>query len=555
VPSEGDQRFELRVIEVEDPLPGATFGSIGRYVEVVFTGPQEERFVPQRLTLRFDESAAQHVDVWTLMLFRVDRETREFTPVESSRVDVDRREVTAWVDEPGIYGLIGLPTHSGVLETLRLLDRYAPQLQEESSSGDHGLQDRICGLILCADPTLWDDPPKHPGDLCEMCLGLDVSWGRLPERYLFERLPERPRFREVLDADEPVGGPSLLGWGTNGYGQVGDGSTTTRTTPVWVVPRLTVKKVVGAVAGDWTLALGTDGTVWAWGFNASGQLGDGTLVAHRSTPVRVGLLDNVVDIAAGPIHGVAVRADGSVWRWGYDSPFASQPDRLPVRVAGLSGIVAVAAGIDFTLALRNDGRVFAWGMNGSGQLGDGTQQSRPSSAPLQVPGLTAVRAIAAGLSVSFAIKSNGAVVGWGAAGSVGDGTMINRFSPVPLPGLTSVEQISYGGHALARTTAGEVWFWGSNPYGQRGDGTSSGVYLSPVRVPGLPQITSIAAGQAHSLAMQSNGTVWAWGWGQSGQLGIGPAYTQETPIAVPLPGARRAVSVGAGERSSFAVLG
>ncbi len=152
------------------------------------------------------------------MLFRVDLESRTFTPVESSRVNVDKREVTAWVNQPGTYGLIGLPKHKAILETLRLFDRFGPQLLEERERGEHGLHDRICGLILCNDPTPWGDGPTGPGDLCTKCLGLDVSYGLLPEKYLLERPPAIPTFREVTTMTTSLreGRPCSHGAGTRG---------------------------------------------------------------------------------------------------------------------------------------------------------------------------------------------------------------------------------------------------------------------------------------------------------------------------------------------------
>jgi alpha-tubulin suppressor-like RCC1 family protein len=547
------ERFELQVSDIDDPLPNATFGSIGRYVEVALPDRLDKPVVSGRLRLSFDEKRAQHVDLYTLTLFRVDLESRVFTPVESSRVDVGRCEVTAWVNTPGIYGLIGLPKHSGLLETLRLFDRFGPQLLEERERREHGLHNGICGLILCADPTQWGDAPTGPGDLCQKCLGLDISFGRLPEKYLLERRPDIPPLREIVDDPDPVGQPSLLAWGRNYYGQLGDGSSRNqRETPVWVVPRLTAKKVVGPALGEWTLALGTDGSVWSWGFNGSGQLGDGKFVAEQTIPVRVAFLTNVVDIAAGTNHGVAVKSDGSVWSWGLTDWRQPNPDRLPLRVIGLSDIVAVAAGYNFSLALRDDGRVFAWGDGSSGQLGDGSQAFRAS--PVQVSGLTAIRSIAAGIASSFAIKSNGALVAWG-AGPLGVGGPGNRLTPVPVPGLSNIEQVSVAGHGLARTTAGAVWFWGHNPYGQAGDGTFSGVHSTPVQVPGLQMITGIAVGDSHSLAFQSDGTVWAWGSGSRGQVGVGSAADQPTPVAVALPGGLAAAGVGGGEHSSFAIVG
>jgi len=559
---ERGKRVEIRVKDIKDPLPDATFGSIGRYVEVAFPEPGDEPIVPQRITLRFDEKQAAHVDPWTLMLFRVDVESRTFTPVESSRVDVYKREISAWVNESGTYGVIGLHKHKAVLETLRLFDRFAPQLLEERDRGEHGFQDRICGLILCNDPLPFGGEPPLPSDLCAKCLGIDISFETLPDRYLLERPPWVSRFPGFGDAGdddgaEPPEDPSLLAWGWNQWGDLGDGSTVMRPTPVWVAPRLAPRKVVGGGIGDWglwTLALSTDGTVWAWGWNVAGQLGNG-LFGNATVPGRVGALTNIVDIAAGTDHALAVGSDGSVWRWGAPDSTNSTalPDRLPVRVSALTDIVAVAAGHRFSLALRNDGRVFAWGDNSLGQVGDGSGLFRAS--PVQVAGLTAIRSIAAGPSSSFAIRSNGSVMAWGAGGTIGDGTSVNRLAPVPIAGLTSIEQISASHNGLARTTAGAVWFWGTNFYGERGDGTVTGRFLSPVQVTGLPVITGIAVGGAHNVAMQNDGTVWAWGSGLLGEIGIAGVYTQDTPVAVPLPGGRRAAAVGAGWRSSFAIVG
>jgi alpha-tubulin suppressor-like RCC1 family protein len=541
------KRPRFRVTDIDDPLPDATFGSIGRYVQVAYPGKLDEPLVPQRLTLGFGEKQARHVDPWTLMLFRVELESCTFTPVESSRVDVDKRQVTAWVSRSGIYGLIGLPKHKAVLETLRLLDRFGPQLLEERERGERGLHERICGLILCADPTLWGGGPPGPGNLCTKCLGLDISFDRLPERYLLgRRIPLV--FKEV--GEEPPDAPSLLAWGRNEWGDLGDDSRDTRNTPVWVAPTLKARKILGGghdSTGAWTLALDTDGKVWSWGYVV------GTGVTSGLTPVRVGSLTGIVDIAAGTEHGLAVRFDGSVWSWGWSSATLTH-DPSPVRVAGLSNIVAVAAGNFFSLALRNDGTVFAWGDNTFGQLGD--ESRRFQGNPVQVSRLTDARSIAAGEVSSFAVRSDGSVVAWGRGGGrLGDGTVIDRIWPVPLPGLADVEQIGVSRHGLARTAAGVVWFWGNAFHGESGDGTRGGVYLRPVRVPGLPRIEDIAVGGTHNLALQSNGTVWAWGSGAYGELGVEPAVSiQDTPIAVPLPGGRQATSIGAGWWSSFAIV-
>ena len=499
--------------------------------------------------LGFDEKQAEHVDLWTLMLFEVELESRSFTPLESSRVDVDMREVTAWVDHSGTYGLIGLPKHPAVLETLRLLDRYGPQLLEERERGEHGLQERVCGLILCEDPTNWGGGPIGPGDLCAKCLGLDPSYGRLPERFLLEREPPLRPFPPHIEEPPPPPGPTILAWGSNSLGELGDGSKMGQRTPVWVTG-LRASKIEG---GDGhTIALSPDGTAWSWGWNVSGQLGDGTF-ADRSVPGRVAGLTGVVDVAAGTYHSLAVRSDGSVWEWGWRVS-SWGPDPLPVRVSGLSGAVAVAAGYYFSLALTRDGRVWSWGMNTWGQLGDGSYTWRPI--PALVPGLTGVRSIAAGPESSFAVKFTGGVVAWGSGtnGTLGDGTRVDKLTPVAVPGLTYIEQVSAGLNGLARDIAGEVWVWGPGGNGQGGDGSTTD-HLTPVKVPGVDRIRAVAAGTSHCLALQGTRTVLAWGFNGAGQVGDGGTTDRKKPFALSLPTGRSGVGVGAGPASSFAILG
>lgn len=554
---EGPDRFEIQVKEIDDPLPDATFGSINRYVEVSHPEGSREPFAPQRLRLEFDEKQAGHVDPYSLTLFEVDLESRTFAPVPTSRVYPDERRVEAWIDHAGTYGVIGLPKHEGVRETLRLLDRFAPELIEERERGESGFQERICGLILCADPTIGGGGPVPPGDLCGRCLGLDVSFERLPERFLWEReIPLRPFHEFVPDEPEPPATPNLLAWGRNAQGTLGDGTKTQRNSPVFVAG-LDVRKIVGFT--EFTLALATDGSVWAWGANFDGELGNGTRIP-RTTPGRVAggasvPFDDVVDIAAGNSRALAVRSDGSVWMWGRGPLLGAGANLLPVQVSGIADAVAVACGADFNLALRNDGRVWSWGMNSFGQLGTGTTANRAT--PALIAGLTAVRSIAAGPASSYAIKSNGDVVAWGAGsnGLLGNGGMTNRSTPVAVSNLSNIEQVSAGFHGLARTTAGEVWVWGLCDSGQSGDGTSFAVHPVPVQITALPTIGAIAAGFSHCLALQSDGTVWAWGRGLEGQVGDGAVGNRDTPVVVPLPAARSGAGVGAGTDWSFAILG
>ena len=221
------------------------------------------------------------------------------------------------------------------------------------------------------------------------------------------------------------------------------------------------------------MALKSDGTVMAWGLNGYGQLGDGTTIGRPSPTAVLGLTGATV-IAAGGYHTVARKNDGTVAAWGLNNHGqlgdGTNSDRLsPVTVPGLTGVTAVAAGYYHTVALKNDGTVVAWGRNGNGQLGDGSTTDRLS--PTAVPGLTGVAAIAAGGYHTVAVKFDGAVVAWGfnLHGQLGEGTAIERLSPVAVPGLTGVTAIAAGAfHTVAMRSDGAVVAWGYNLYGQLG---------------------------------------------------------------------------------------
>ncbi|AEG14452.1 Ig domain protein group 2 domain protein [Desulfofundulus kuznetsovii DSM 6115] len=303
------------------------------------------------------------------------------------------------------------------------------------------------------------------------------------------------------------------------------------------VPVQNLTGVVAVEAGSfYSLALKSDGTVWAWGDNYYGQLGDGT-TTNRYTPVQVQNLTGVVAIAAGGGHSLALKSDGTVWAWGYNG-YGQLGDgtitnrTTPVQVKNLTGVVAVAAGGGHSLALKSDGTVWAWGYNGYGQLGDGTTMNRYT--PVQVQNLTGVVAIAAGSSHSLALKSDGTVWAWGnnGYGQLGDGTTTNRTTPVRVQGLTDVVAIAAGNeHSLALKSDGTVWTWGWNYSGQLGDGTTTNRY-TPVQVQNLTGVVAIAAGGGHSLALKSDGTVWAWGNNDWGELGDGTRTDRHTPVQV-----------------------
>lgn len=336
-------------------------------------------------------------------------------------------------------------------------------------------------------------------------------------------------------------------WGGNDFGQLGDGTSgTDRLTPV-SVSGLT-SGVTQIAAGDsHTCALLSTGAVKCWGSNDFGQLGDGTSGTDRLTPVSVsGLTSGVTQISAGDSHTCALLSTGEVKCWGSNDygqigDNTAGTDRLtPVFVSGLaSPVTEISAGFTHTCAILNTGAVSCWGSNDYGQLGDNTAGTDRRT-PVSVSGLASVvTKISAGGYHSCALLDTGGVQCWGsiAVGAIGDGTSEeDRLTAVSVSDLTSgVTQISAGGyHSCAILSTGEEKCWGLNLYGQIGDGTSGTNRLIPVSVSGLTSgVTQISTGTFHSCALLSTEGVKCWGNNGSGRIGDGTSGTSRlTPVSV-----------------------
>jgi len=338
-------------------------------------------------------------------------------------------------------------------------------------------------------------------------------------------------------------------WGSNSNGQLGNGSTTDSNVPVHVIGLSGVVAVAGGQAHS--LALKSDGTVWAWGSNFYGQLGNGSNTDSH-VPVQVSNLcanlcglTNVIAIAADGNHSLALKKDGTVWAWGNNvngqlgnGTFASGGCycvSVASQVPGLTNVVAIAAGGPHSLAIDSFGVLWSWGYNFYGQLGNSTYKDSdiPLPGPSLLTGLVPT-AIAGGGTHSLALMPD--VWDWGnnVDGELGNGITGGTSSlPVEVGGLltgctvnTAVRCriVAIGGgelHSLALKSDGTVFAWGSNGYGQLGNGSTAPDSNVPVQVSGLVGAVAIGGGNVHSLALKSDGTVWTWGDNSNGQLGNG----------------------------------
>ncbi|MEO5677219.1 MAG: choice-of-anchor D domain-containing protein, partial [Usitatibacter sp.] len=334
------------------------------------------------------------------------------------------------------------------------------------------------------------------------------------------------------------------------------GSTTPQSSTFYVrsIQDPTVSRVVPQVAaGDaHTYLLASEGFVYGAGYNGNGQLGNGTTLGLSTLRPVSGLAD-VVAVASGAFHGLALKRDGTVAAWGsnaagqlgHGSPNSSE--RYFVEVVGLGGVASITAGKYHSVAVKADGTVWAWGLNAEGQVGDGSQVAT-RLAPVQVPGLTAVTAIAAGGRHTLALRADGTLVAWGANenGQLGDGSTAQRRSPVAVSGLSNVVAIAAGdAHSLALRSDGTVVAWGFNAFGQLGDASSAN-RLVPVAVVGLGSgVGLIAAGANHSMAVKVGGVLYTWGNNANSQLGNGNNLNQSTPSLIASPSSVVAIAGGA----------
>jgi alpha-tubulin suppressor-like RCC1 family protein len=336
---------------------------------------------------------------------------------------------------------------------------------------------------------------------------------------------------------------SVKCWGKNEFGQLGDGTTRDRNTPVAVVGIQESVKAI-ALGGDHACALSESGAVQCWGKNDVGQLGNGTTQDSLSPVMVAGLESGVAAIAASAWDGTtcALTVAGGVKCWGDNfggqiGDGSADGSPVPVDVSGLDqGVTAIAVGQQsHVCALTAQGKVVCWGTNGAGQLGDGTTENR--SQPVEVRGLTGrIVQITAGFGHTCALDEAGEVFCWGLNDNMqlGDGTTNDSSSPLQPGGVGKDILAIYAGsgHNCLLTKNGRVRCWGENWFGQLGNGTTDNS-SAPVEVGGLDaNALQVSTGAGHTCALLKGGKVKCWGLNSKGQLGDGTTQDASTPVGV-----------------------
>jgi alpha-tubulin suppressor-like RCC1 family protein len=330
---------------------------------------------------------------------------------------------------------------------------------------------------------------------------------------------------------------SLWSWGRNNQGQLGLGNATSYSSPKQVGTLLSWSGVSIHSQGNSVLSVKPDGTLWAWGMNAFGQLGLGN-TTYYSSPKQVGALTTWSTITEGLYHSIAIKTDGTLWSWGYNNNGQLGLGNVtyyssPKQVGALTTWLNIAAGNGVTFATKTDGTLWSWGYNGSGGLGLGNTTNY--SSPKQVGALTnwLGASIAAG-GATLVIKPNGTFWAWGTynAGQLPLNAIAAYSSPKQVGALTNWLIVSAGlYHAGAVKSNGTLWTWGQGTNGALGLGNTTS-YSSPKQVGALTTWYKVSCGRKFTLTTKTDGTLWTWGQNNYGQLGLGNITDYSSPKQV-----------------------
>ena len=336
-------------------------------------------------------------------------------------------------------------------------------------------------------------------------------------------------------------GGTLWAWGRNNSGQLGTTGvpSTWSTIPLQVGTGSNWKTVSAGNAHN--VALKTDGTLWTWGRNLAGQLGNGS-ATNSNIPIQIGTATDWQFISAGDEYILAIKSNGTLWAWG-DNTYGQLGDNttinksVPTQIGTDTNWLLVSAGTNHTLATKTNGTLWAWGRNNTGQLGDNTTVNK--TIPTQIGLDTNWQNIMASILHSVATKSDGSLWTWGdnTNGQLGDNTVIGKTSPVNIATVVNCISISKGHqHSLAKKSDGSLWSWGGNASGQLGDASNTHQKNSPVGVSGLAtDWLMVNSKLTHTVALKTDGSLYAWGTNLFGQLGDGSTSAKNIPTLISCP--------------------
>jgi len=327
---------------------------------------------------------------------------------------------------------------------------------------------------------------------------------------------------------------SIKDAGTTGATISGDIFTASGIGTATVTASIGGELVMVSSGGYFTAAIRSDGTLWTWGANWRGYLGDGTNV-NSNVPIQVGTATNWVSVSAGDQHSLAIDSDGKLWAWGYNyygqlGDGTTTDSFIPIEIRPDKEWASVSTGWSYTMAIDTDGKLWAWGNNWSGQLGDGT--TTDSLIPIEIRPDKEWKTVATGGYHTLAIDTDGKLWAWGAnwSGQLGDGTTTDSLIPVQIRPDKEWASAAMGveDFTIAIDSDGKLWAWGGNWNGQLGDGTTTSS-TTPIEIRPDKDWTMVSAGWYYAMALDTDGNIWGWGNNGSGQLGDGTNTNRNTP--------------------------